>query len=215
MKRTIIVFDLDGTLNQTHLFAVAAHNIALKKMGFPETDLETVLPTVGSPWREFVPAIAKGIKEEDMPRYLQLLDEANETAIQGNAAPYEGVPEMLRSLRKIGFLTGICTNAKRPYIDPVLKGIGVKDLIDYTQGLEDGLPNKGLTLRKLIATARADYAVMVGDTLYDKKAADDNGIPFIGCRYGYRPQEMERLPYVADTPMDIVTLVKELVSGHE
>ncbi len=215
MKRTIIVFDLDGTLNQTHLFAVAAHNIALKKMGFPETDLETVMPTVGSPWSEFVPAIAKGIKKEDMPRYLQLLDEANKEAIDGNAAPYDGVPDLLRKLRADGLLTGVCTNAKRPYIEPVLKGIGVESLIDYTQGLEDGLPNKGLTLRKLIATAGAERAIMVGDTLYDKKAADDNGIPFIGCRYGYRPAEMEGLPYVADTPADIYPLVRSLLSGNE
>lgn len=215
MKRTIIVFDLDGTLNQTHLFAVAAHNIALKKMGFPETDLETVMPTVGSPWIEFVPAIAKGIKKEDMPRYLQLLDEANKEAIDGNAAPYDGVPDLLRKLRADGLLTGVCTNAKRPYIEPVLKGIGVESLIDYTQGLEDGLPNKGLTLRKLIATAGAERAIMVGDTLYDKKAADDNGIPFIGCRYGYRPAEMEGLPYVADTPADIYPLVRSLLSGNE
>ncbi len=215
MKRTIIVFDLDGTLNQTHLFAVAAHNIALKKMGFPETDLETVMPTVGSPWSEFVPAIAKGIKKEDMPRYLQLLDEANKETIDGNAAPYDGVPDLLRKLRADGLLTGVCTNAKRPYIEPVLKGIGVESLIDYTQGLEDGLPNKGLTLRKLIATAGAERAIMVGDTLYDKKAADDNGIPFIGCRYGYRPAEMEGLPYVADTPADIYPLVRSLLSGNE
>ena len=56
---------------------------------------------------------------------------------------------------------------------------------------------------------------MVGDTLYDKKAADDNGIPFIGCRYGYRPAEMEGLPYVADTPADIYPLVRSLLSGNE
>ena len=215
MKRTIIVFDLDGTLNQTHLFAVAAHNIALRQMGFPDTDLETVMPTVGSPWREFVPAIAKGIREEDMPRYLELLDKANQVAIDGNAGPYDGVPEMLRKLRSDGYLTGVCTNAKRPYIDPVLKGIGVEALIDYTQGLEDQLPNKGLTLAKLIRTAEAERAVMVGDTLYDKAAADDNGIPFIGCRYGYRPHEMEGLPHVADTPMDIYPLVKELLKDNE
>ena len=150
-----------------------------------------------------------------MPRYLQLLDEANKEAIDGNAAPYDGVPDLLRKLRADGLLTGVCTNAKRPYIEPVLKGIGVESLIDYTQGLEDGLPNKGLTLRKLIATAGAERAIMVGDTLYDKKAADDNGIPFIGCRYGYRPAEMEGLPYVADTPADIYPLVRSLLSGNE
>lgn len=215
MKKTIIVFDLDGTLNQTHRFALVAHNIALRKMGFPETDLETVIGTVGTTFDVFVPAIAKGIKSEDIPTYLDNLNAATDEAIAIDAAPYDGVPEMLAHLRADGYLTGVCTNAKRPYIEPVLRGIGIAALIDHTQGLEDGLPSKSLNLKKLIERTGAKRAIMVGDTLFDKEAADDNGIPFIGCKYGYRPHEMEGLPYVADEAAQIYTFVKEILKEDE
>ena len=38
---------------------------------------------------------------------------------------------------------------------------------------------------------RPDKAVMVGDRHHDMQAARDNGLPFVGCQYGYLPHEVD------------------------
>lgn len=43
----LIVFDLDGTLNQTHLFSVECHNIALKEFGLAPKTCEEICATYG------------------------------------------------------------------------------------------------------------------------------------------------------------------------
>ena len=58
---------------------------------------------------------------------------------------------------------------------------------------------------------RPDKAVMVGDRHHDMQAARDNGLPFVGCQYGYLPHEVDdakvRVAKAADIPQTVKTLI--------
>lgn len=58
---------------------------------------------------------------------------------------------------------------------------------------------------------RPDKAVMVGDRHHDMQAARDNGLPFVGCQYGYLPHEVDGADIRVARAEDIPRAVKSLI----
>ena len=50
----LVVFDLDGTLNRTDLFAVDAHLTALREHGRTDVLPEEVAATFGAAWQDYM-----------------------------------------------------------------------------------------------------------------------------------------------------------------
>ena len=96
-------------------------------------------------------------------------------------------------------------------VSPGLPG-AVAGSTDYP-GSEAGSP--GLEEKNAAASFReaaAGFAV-VGDRFHDMQAAAVNGIPAIGCAYGYgTPQEFRTAAYVARSPADIPDLLRKVFS---
>ena len=69
---------------------------------------------------------------------------------------------------------------------------------------------KGESLKHLLEKTAPQSAVMIGDTRYDFEAAAFNGIPFIGCLYGFRPHEIAGLPHLVERPADLTEAVLRL-----
>lgn len=207
--KRLVAFDLDGTLNRTDLFSVPAIQLVQKQLGFPISSPEKIISSYGTAYREFMEILFPGGDEQTTRDYQRLIPQAEQQYLL-LARPYEGVPELLDSLREIGYQTAVCSNSNYRYITTALKAIGVYNRIDVIQELESGMETKTESLTCLIQKTHCAKAIMVGDTLFDYQAAKDNGIPFIGCRYGFRPYEMESLSPVVDTPLEILTWVKKL-----
>ena len=52
---------------------------------------------------------------------------------------------------------------------------------------------------------------MVGDRIFDIQAARANGIPFIGCEYGYAPEEIQDADVVVREAAEIYGAVETLI----
>ena len=52
---------------------------------------------------------------------------------------------------------------------------------------------------------------MIGDRVYDKEAARENSLPFIGCAYGYNAPEISDADRVANHASELFELVQELI----
>lgn len=206
----LVVFDLDGTLNRTDLFSVPAIQMVQKKLGFPISTRETIISAYGTAYQEFMSIVFPGGNKQTAQDYQRLIPAA-EAQFLSNARPYEGVPELLAALRECGYRTAVCSNSNYRYISTALKAIGVWDLIGQIQELERGMQTKSESLACLLKKTKPQCAVMVGDTLFDYYAAQDNHIPFIGCGYGFRPYEMESLSPVVKSPIEILSWVKKFL----
>lgn len=206
----LVAFDLDGTLNRTDLFSVPAIQLVQEQLGFPASSPERIISSYGTAYREFMDILFPGSDNQTALDYQRLIPAAEEKFLS-LARPYSGVPELLGALRQRGYRTAVCSNSNYRYISTALTAIGVFELIDVIQELEPGMENKSESLARLIQKTQATKAVMVGDTLFDYHAARDNGLPFIGCGYGFRPYEMEGLHPVAAAPSEILTFVEELL----
>ncbi len=205
----LFVFDLDGTLNRTDLFSVAAHQAVQAEMGWPVLSAGEICATFGEPAEQYMPRLLPGADRETARRYLTRVSEM-EYEFLDHAASYQGCPQLLDLLHERGFRTAVCSNASLRYITMVLKAIGLDDRIDFLQPLEPGMHSKTESLRSLLERVKPSFAVMVGDTLLDCEAAQENGIPFIGCAYGFRPEEMKQVECAVAQPLDILTLSARL-----
>ncbi len=206
----LIIFDLDGTLNRTELFAVEVHRMLQTEFGWPAQSPEEITAIFGAPAEEYMDRILPGSDEKTKQRYLKREAEV-EYDYMHLAAAYDGCDKMLSVLRDNGWETAVCSNSSFRYISMILNSTGLMHQIDYIQPLEKGMTEKSQSLASLLQRIPHSCAVMVGDTAYDQKAAEANHIPFIGCRYGFRPTEMEAVEHTVLTPVEIPELAEKLV----
>lgn len=208
-KRSLAVFDLDGTLSQTDLFSVPAHIQVMGEMGFPVLSEEEIKKTYGMVQGDYLNALIGESTTERAMTYLRRVAKIEEEYISTKGSTYKGVEKMLRDLKNAGIETAICSNASLRYITMVLKAYNIYDLIDYIQPITLGL-SKIETLGILIENTKPDAVVMVGDTGFDKKAAEGNNVPFIGCLYGFRPEEIMG-QYTVETAENLFETIVEIV----
>lgn len=206
----LIVFDLDGTLNQTERFSVGAHRMVQTEFGWPAQSPQQIISIFGAPASEYIEKLIPGADDETKQRYLKRVAQV-ECDCMDMAAAYDGCSEMMDKLHTDGYKTAVCSNASYRYIDSVLNAIKLADKIDYIQPLESGMTTKGQSLRVLLTKTDCKSAIMVGDTAYDEQAAKENGIPFIGCLYGYRPQELKDAENTVDKPLEVPAIAKNLL----
>jgi phosphoglycolate phosphatase len=208
----IIAFDLDGTLSDPIVGVCASINYALKKMGLPEKDQETVNRYIGPPLQEI---------------FRDLLGEGNEGLIQSaitlfreryfaigykENVLYPGITEMLDRLSVDGHTLYIATAKKTTIANTVA------DLFDigkyFKEILGCGLKReKHELLSEIKDRENIEHLVMIGDRMHDMKAGKKCLCFCIGVLWGYGSRE-ELLDSGADaichSPDDIKGLIDTL-----
>lgn len=208
----LVVFDLDGTLNRTDLFAVDAHLTALREYGRTDVWGEQVAATFGAAWQDYMKVLLPDADPATWKAYLARVAELEVIFMKERGAPFAGAEQMLSDLRGYGFRTAVCSNASARYITVVLETLGLMPLIDCIQPLVAGMSKKD-TLRLLLARETPAKAVMVGDRCYDLEAARANGIPFIGCLYGFNPEEVKTADKTVLHASEITACVLQLLGA--
>lgn len=214
MNRELIIFDLDGTLNCTELHAVDAQQEAMRKMGLSPATPELIISTFGAPSSEYTKILVPTLQGEEVRRYLDYTIEFDEYYLKKNGRPYSGVTEMLSALKKLGMQTAVCSNSSVRYISCVLSTLKIDSYIDYIQPRIKPY-DKNYSLSCLLKEVPHTIAVMVGDTKYDMQAAEENEIPFIGCLYGYGKLDMQKAVFQAETPLEILDMVKQICNREK
>ena len=208
--KKLVVFDLDGTLNKTELYAVPAHQKALHELGVTNISDADIIATFGARAEDSYHLLVGTTDPDILCVYMQKVSQYEREMIKTNAGSYDGVPQMLAGLKKRGFFTAVCSNSSERYIRMVLSNLGILKYIDDIQPLIPGLKKED-TLRLLLERMKPDRAVMIGDRSYDQSAALKNGLPFIGCLYGFRPEEMCHADAVIKDASEIPDAVERLM----
>jgi phosphoglycolate phosphatase len=185
----LVIFDLDGTINQTALYAVEATKKALLDLNAPHIDEQQIRSLFGARPADYVKIYFPKGDESVFQEFLKLEAHYENELMDRYAKAFDGVENSIRSLKNDGFHLAVCSNSSTRYITRVLKTIGLFHFFDEIQPLMAGMTKKD-TLKQLLDRTRPQKAVMIGDRIYDKEAAHANQIPFIGCLYGYSPQEV-------------------------
>jgi phosphoglycolate phosphatase len=185
----VLLFDLDGTLTDPKLGIVRCIRHALDRLArnYPSDD---VLATfIGPPLRGIFSTLLESEDKELIEKAMSLYRERfAETGIFENQL-YDGIPDMLKSLKHTASALFIATSKPMVYAERIVRHFGLDRYFAGVYGPElDGkFENKTDLLAHLLATENipAESTIVVGDRAADILAAKANGIRSIGVLWGY------------------------------
>ena len=180
---SLVIFDLDGTLADTHQLIFDSFNSVLRKYKSIEMTPKEILSYFGPPEDVCIKnMIGAGNFANVWNDYLSYYEEhLDETTI------FPGIPELLHDLKASGLLLGIFTGKGEETTESTVKFHGILDLFDMVvtgSGVKNHKPHPEgveLILRRL--KVEASDAVVVGDSMADYKVASCAGTHFIAAMY--------------------------------
>ena len=210
MKPKLILFDMDGTLTNSGQGIVNSAQYALRKYGKEVEDLSELTCFIGPPLpKQF--EIFCGFSEEESLRAVSYFREYYvEKGIYENSV-YDGIRELLTTLRDAGFKLAVATSKPEKLALVVTEYFDLTKYFDFVGG---SLMSGGRTVKaEVIAHVLSkfedidkDEVVMIGDTHYDVIGAKEIGLHSIGVLYGYgKKEDIENAhpDYIAKTPAEI------------
>lgn len=208
--KKLVIFDMDGTLNQTERYAVEAFHKVFDDMGIHGVTDQQIIDQFGAISKDVLTLfLGKTPTEEQYQFYRNKLCEYEDELMLQYGAPYPGVPEMLDRLHQAGYTIAVCSNASLHHIEHVSHAIGITEKIDLMQPRIQSNP-KSVSLKYLLDQEQPDWACMVGDRIFDLEAAKANHIPFVGCLYGFGPNELSKADIVVEHASEITQAIEQL-----
>ncbi len=217
MKKTTVIFDLDGTLLDTLQDLADAANYALRKEGMPERTIDEVRRFVGNGVRLLmIRAVPDGesnpLFEETFAQFKEYYGEH----CNDNTKPYEGMIELLETLKSKGYSVAIVSN-KIDFAVKELSALYFKGIVPVAIGEKEGVRRKPApdTVREALKELgrTAEESVYVGDSDVDIETAKNAGMPCISVLWGFRDREFleeHGAKRYARTAEDVLELVEQM-----
>lgn len=185
MSYEMIIFDLDGTLTNPELGFLNCINHALNAHNLPLKTAADMAKYIGPPLDQTALKLANGdeaLTEKLMNSYR---DQYSLTGYQENVV-YDGIEDVLQNLYdNPNIRIGVCTSKREDFAVRILKMHGLFDFFEFVSGANDGT-SKTMQLAALLETGKAPKnSIMVGDRLFDMRAATNNGLDKAGVLWGF------------------------------
>ncbi len=214
MKK-VILFDLDGTLTDPYEGITKSVCYALDHYGIKESNPEILRSFIGPPLARRFCEVYGFTEEESKAVVVKFRERFRSIGIFENAL-YDGIPEMLSSLRDRSYILAVATSKPQEFAEQVLNMFHIAEYFTTVSGSSlDGshVEKKDVILRAMSELdAEAEHAVMIGDTKFDIEGAKLCNIASIAVTWGYAAEgDLEAANAIANTPADVVTLADQLL----
>ncbi|GKX68147.1 HAD hydrolase-like protein [Inconstantimicrobium mannanitabidum] len=206
----IIIFDLDGTLFKTDtVFIDAMHDTCMSR-GMERIDKERLLKLIGKPSTAICRELfGENLSEDEIQSIRNELKINEDKLIVKSSQLYEGVKEMLSTLKNEGYTLGICTNGSREYMSKILSHFNIEEYFEIKKSRVEGL-KKFQIIKQILDENASCSAIVVGDTVIDFDAADATRCLSIGVSYGYGGDDYKNSDFIADNPADIFKIISKI-----
>ena len=187
MQKKLIIFDMDGTLVNSSLTIANAINHVRQNLGFDAMEQEYILRLVNdhtiNPAQKFYHAQAF---DADHERWFSEYYTKNH---ESELVLYEGIKEMLESLKDKGHTLGVATNAYRGSTIESLTHLDVYDLFDGIACYDDvaqGKPHPDMLYKLLDELEHSSHeSLFIGDGPRDEIASQRAEIDYIMVDWGF------------------------------
>ncbi|TFH07002.1 MAG: HAD family hydrolase [Candidatus Atribacteria bacterium] len=181
----LLIFDLDGTLNQTEATFLPTMKAAFAQHGIPYVGDTTILKQVGETFPDFLRWLAGQGFPDDTDALAAEISRYEFESIAASGELYPQVEEILRDLKKRGFLLAICTNGDLAYTRAVLGKFDLFDLFDGIKTFGDSQQTKTEMIAELLGQFSPTRSFMIGDRYHDFIAGRANGCTVVATTYGF------------------------------
>lgn len=207
-----VFFDLDGTITDPGLGITNSVMYALDKYNIKVEDRSELYPFIGPPLHESFQKYF-GFSEEESFRAVDYYREYYRTDGIFENRVYDGVEEMLQTLKNQGRKIVLATSKPEQFAIQILEFFDLMQYFDVVAGatMDAARVEKSDVIAYAIHQANISdtkSAIMVGDREYDILGAKKNEMPSIGVLYGYGSEEELKkagATYLAAGPKELLS----------
>lgn len=210
----IVLFDMDGTLIDSGLdITLSINHVRAQCYHLEPLSVQSVIDAINAPVRNLSEIFyAQSVYEQ---KARDLFEEHYYDQCIQNVVPYEGVCELLTTLRESNIIMGVATNAPSQFAKRMLKHLHMDDFFHLILGaddVEEPKPHPQMLNRHLKHhnyRSGTDNAWMIGDNSKDMEAAMRAGITSIFAGWGFSSQGAG--DYFASTPQSLLDIINKKV----
>ena len=212
MKK-LVIFDLDGTLLDTIADLAESANYALKQLGYPTHDVETIRTFVGNGINKLLERALPTHEqtEENVMRMRSHFVPYYDVHNADLSAPYPGIVNLLENLQAKGIQLAVASNKYQAATVKLVKQyfptINFVEILGQREGI-NVKPDPTIVfdiLKK--ANVSREETLYVGDSGVDMQTAINAGVDAVGVTWGFRPRaELENFQ-----PMGLIDKAEELL----
>ena len=212
MKK-LVIFDLDGTLLDTIADLAESANYALKQLGYPTHDVETIRTFVGNGINKLLERALPPHEqtEENVMRMRSHFVPYYDVHNADLSSPYPGIVNLLEDLQAKGIQIAVASNKYQAATVKLVKqyfpNIDFVEILGQREGI-NVKPDPTIVfdiLKK--AKVSCEETLYVGDSGVDMQTAINAGVDAVGVTWGFRPRaELESF-----RPMELIDKAKELL----
>ena len=212
----LCIFDLDGTLMNTIPAISHFGNTALKKFGFPEIEPDRYKILVGNGRDLLIHRMLAEFDadtEENFENVGKAYDAGYEADPLYKTAPYDGILDLLDTLKEKGLTLAVLSNKPDNVTQDVVR-LFFGDRFDIIAGQKPGVAPKPdpagvyAILNELEISAEESF--FIGDTYVDISTGKNAGIESIGVLWGFR-DEAELTNAGADYIVDKASKILDII----
>ena len=212
MKK-LVIFDLDGTLLDTIADLAESTNHALKQLGYPTHNVETIRTFVGNginkllerslPLQEQTEENVRLMRSHFVPYY-----DAHNADL---SSPYPGIVHLLEDLQEKGIMIAVASNKYQEATVKLVKHyfptINFIEILGQREGINvKPVPSIVFDILQK-ANVNKEEVLYVGDSGVDMQTAINAGVDAVGVTWGFRPRtELEGFQ-----PMGLIDKAEELL----
>lgn len=189
MTFTAVLFDLDGTLIDPKIGITESVRYAMVQMGKPIPAEENIDWCIGPPLQENFAKLLQTDEQELVDTAVSHYRARYSKEGLFEATVYDGVPEMLVSLRAQGYRVLLATSKPHVYAREILGHFALLSFFDTVYGSEMNGRNahKADLIKHVLQeeSLLSNAAAMIGDREHDILGAKANDVWAGGVLYGY------------------------------
>lgn len=212
MKK-IVIFDLDGTLLDTIEDITDSMNLALQDVGLETLSIEECKYMVGSGADVLVNKAIKGkdFFKEAKDKYMSYYEKFQ----KNKTKPYDGVIELINSLKDLNYKIAILSN--KPHEDALRVvdyyfGLDMFDLVIGKKANNRIKPDidGAIEILKSLNSSKEEV-IYVGDTNVDMQTANNAGFTAVAVSWGFRKaSELENYDFMIENPLQLIEVLGKI-----
>ena len=193
-KYDYVIFDFDGTVVDTGEGILKSLQYSFREMGREVPELDDLKKFIGPPIY-YSYTTYYGVSEEEVGEYIKKYRERYKVKGIYECELYDGMTQLLDSLKAKGIKIGIASSKPMHLIYSVADYLKITDKFDAIVGVKIDDSNHSsktqLVLDAMTEMGATDKSkvLMVGDRLYDIDGANGAGVDSCGAIWGYGNEE--------------------------